>query len=125
DEAEKRQLELGAALDAVEVDLRRELDADQPNDTRVAHYIDQVTGLEASMRKTQVLAWLKVRRLLSSSQRARLEQLHERGERAKVRMPRPARTPAPMVWSGEPVEGVEPAEPAEPGQPAMPEEGAA
>src|SRR4051812_19364127 len=52
DDARKQQAKLGAEIETVEIDLRRELDRDAPDEAKVAGYIDRITTIEASMRKT-------------------------------------------------------------------------
>jgi hypothetical protein len=64
-------------MEVIEIDLRRELEKDEPDEKRVAGYIDALRALEAEMRKTHLLSWLKIRKVLTKDQRAKLEDLHK------------------------------------------------
>src|SRR6185436_4638754 len=76
DEARKKQAKLRADLEVVEIDLRRELERDEPDEKKVIGYIDQLSALEGEMRKVNVVAWLKIRKLLTKEQRAKLDEHH-------------------------------------------------
>ena len=76
DEARAQQQKIRADIDLAEIELRRELEKDSPDEKRVAASVDKISGFEAQARKTQILAWLKMRGLLSKDQRKRLETQH-------------------------------------------------
>jgi hypothetical protein len=73
DEARAQQQKIRADIDLAEIELRRELEKDSPDEKRVAGAVDKISGFEAQARKTQILAWLKMRGLLSKDQRKKLE----------------------------------------------------
>ena len=76
DEARAQQQKIRADIDLAEIELRRELEKDSPDEKRVAASVDKISGFEAQARKTQILAWLKMRALLTKDQRQKLETQH-------------------------------------------------
>jgi len=78
DEARKAELKLRAEIDANGIDLRRELAQPSPDEKKVGALVDKISGLEGAVRKTRVMAMLKVRKLLGPDQWARLEAMRGR-----------------------------------------------
>ena len=76
DEARAQQQKIRADIDLAEIELRRELEKESPDEKRVAGSVDKISGFEAQARKTQILAWLKMRALLTKDQRKKLETQH-------------------------------------------------
>lgn len=81
DDAHKQQVKIRAEIEVLEVDLRRELDADEPDEAKVVTLIDKITALEATAKKTHLLAWLKIRKVLTKEQRKKLQEIHEKRRR--------------------------------------------
>jgi Spy/CpxP family protein refolding chaperone len=75
DEARAQQQRARADVDLGEIELRRELEKDAPDPKKVAAIVDRLSGFEAQARKLQLLAWLKVRAMLTPAQRHKLEEL--------------------------------------------------
>ena len=60
-------------LDVASENLRRQLENDNANEDEIKRAIDTVSGLEADIRKARILAWVKARKLLDTSQRKQVE----------------------------------------------------
>ncbi len=92
------EAEIRSAIEAANKNLRTELDKPQPNPDRVAALIDRISQLEAKMRKTRVLAWLKARKVLDAAQRRKLEQVRQtrRSRSPRNRVSRRDRAPVPQ-----------------------------
>jgi Spy/CpxP family protein refolding chaperone len=81
------------ALDVLSDDLRRLLDDPDADERAVARMVDAISAEEGKIRKAQVLAWVKSRRILDADQRDRVEAAHDkakrdhrsRGKRVKIR----------------------------------------
>jgi Spy/CpxP family protein refolding chaperone len=74
----KEHVKLRADIELTEIDLRSELDESEPDEKKVEGYIDSLGALETKMRKSRIMMWLKIRKLLTKEQRAKLEELHEK-----------------------------------------------
>jgi Spy/CpxP family protein refolding chaperone len=93
DQASKEKVRARAEMEVLEIDLRRELDREAPDERKVAELIDKLVAAEGKTRKARILAALRVKKLLTDDQRAELEG----GGRKRTPPPRdPARKPAPQ-----------------------------
>jgi len=72
DAVRKTNIKLRAEMEATGIDLRRELDQDTPNETKVGVYISKISQLEGKARKARVVSWIRIRKLLSADQRKML-----------------------------------------------------
>jgi Spy/CpxP family protein refolding chaperone len=82
--AEKEHIELRAQAGTARLELRRMLDADQPERAKVLKQVDVVGEIETKLRKNRIGLLLSVRELLTPEQRGKLERMlasrkHERG----------------------------------------------
>ena len=73
DEARAQKTKIHADIELAEIELRRELEKDSPDEKRVVAIIDKISGLEAQARKTEILAQLKIRALTPKEQRKKME----------------------------------------------------
>jgi PEGA domain len=73
DEARAQKTKIHADVELAEIELRRELEKDSPDEKRVVAIIDKISGLEAQARKTEILAQLKIRALTPKEQRKKVE----------------------------------------------------
>jgi len=74
DDLHKTVVQLDAKLEVATIDLRRELERDQPDPKTAGALIEQIAELEGKIRKARVLAALRVRALLDAPQRETLSQ---------------------------------------------------
>lgn len=96
DDARKQQVTVRAEIELIEIDLRRELEGDEPDAKKVGDYIDKISALEATAKKAHILTFLEIRKVLSKDQRAKLEAAqaerrkeHEEHMRGEEREPPP------------------------------------
>jgi Spy/CpxP family protein refolding chaperone len=80
DAGRKEQIPLRAEMEVIELDLRRELEKPNPDETRVGTWAVKLGGLEGAVRKSRMLTWLRLRKTLTAAQRRQLETLHAGGE---------------------------------------------
>jgi Spy/CpxP family protein refolding chaperone len=80
DAGRKQEIALRAEMDVIEVDLRRELTRAAPDETRVASWADRLGSLDGAVRKSRILTWVKMRKVLTAAQRRKLASL--RGDRS-------------------------------------------
>jgi Spy/CpxP family protein refolding chaperone len=73
--AEQEAIGIRAELQKEQLELRKLMDADVPDEAAVMRQIDEVMVQEARMRKNQVGLLLKVRKLMTPDQRAQLDRL--------------------------------------------------
>jgi Spy/CpxP family protein refolding chaperone len=85
--ARKESIKIRADIDIAGVDLRSELEKDAPDEKAVGALIEKVSGLEGKMRKSRVVSWLRVRKLLTAKQRAKLEGFDSFGMRGSLSDP--------------------------------------
>ncbi len=78
DEARKQQVRADAEMEIDEIDLQRELDSDQPDEAKVGAAIDKLAVVEGSARKANVLAEVRMRKILNADQRTKLEWLQKK-----------------------------------------------
>src|SRR5262245_50850128 len=78
DEARAQEQKIRADIDLAHIELRRELEKENPDEKRVVALIDRMSNLEAQARRTQIVAWLKIRGLLTREQRKQLETLRDK-----------------------------------------------
>lgn len=95
DEAHKQQVKLRAEIEVAGVDLRRELERDDPEEAKVTALVDKISGLEAQAKKVHLVAGIKIRRLLTKEQKQKLRELHERRAREWRERHRPPQSPEP------------------------------
>jgi len=81
DDARKAEVKLKAEIEVNSIDLRRELEQEDPREKIVATLIEKISRLEGEVRKTRVLAGLAVRKLLSADQRKKMQAFQGRGRR--------------------------------------------
>jgi Spy/CpxP family protein refolding chaperone len=79
DDTRKAEVKLHAEIEVHSIDLRRELERDDPREKTVATLIEKIARLEGEVRKTRIMASLNVRKLLSAAQRKKMQGF--RGER--------------------------------------------
>jgi hypothetical protein len=79
DAGRKQEIALRAEMDVIEVDLRRELTRTAPDELKVASWADKLGALDGAVRKSRILTWVKMRKVLSAAQRRKLASL--RGDR--------------------------------------------
>lgn len=73
--AEKEQIQIRAKLDTARLDLRRAMDASEPDVKKVIRQVEAVGALETEMKKVRVRLMLTVRSMLTAEQRAKLQQI--------------------------------------------------
>ena len=73
DAGRKQEIALRAQMETIEVDLRRELTRAAPDEGKVAGWADKLGSLDGSLRKSRILTWIKLRKLLTPAQRTKLE----------------------------------------------------
>lgn len=73
DDTRKAEVKLQAEIEVHSIDLRRELEREDPREKSVATLIEKIARLEGEVRKTRVLAALSARKILSANQRKKLE----------------------------------------------------
>jgi Spy/CpxP family protein refolding chaperone len=73
DAGRKQEIALRAQMETIEVDLRRELARAAPDESKVAGWADKLGSLDGSLRKSRILTWIKLRKLLTPAQRTKLE----------------------------------------------------
>jgi Spy/CpxP family protein refolding chaperone len=73
DAGKKQEIALRAQMEVIEVDLERELTRAAPDEGAVAGWADKLGALEGAVRKSRLLTWVKMRKLLSPAQRKKLE----------------------------------------------------
>ncbi|MDQ3297773.1 MAG: hypothetical protein M3619_14385, partial [Myxococcota bacterium] len=61
------------ALDAASHKLEVALADPKTSDADIARHVDQISGHEATIRKTRILAWVSARRILDDAQRKKIE----------------------------------------------------
>ncbi len=72
DAVRKSTIKLRAEIEATGIDLRRELDQDNPNEGKVGRYIAKISQLEGKARQARVVSWIRIRKQLNPSQRKML-----------------------------------------------------
>lgn len=75
DAGKKQEIALRAQMEVIEVDLQRELTRAAPDEDKVAGWADKLGGLEGAVRKSRLLTWIKLRKVLTPAQRTKLESL--------------------------------------------------
>lgn len=75
DDTRKAEVKLHAEIEVHSIDLRRELERDDPREKNVATLIEKIARLEGEVRKTRVLAALSARKILSANQRKKLQSM--------------------------------------------------
>jgi hypothetical protein len=60
-------------LEAASEALRSQLESGSTNEDQIAKSIDNITRLEAEIRKARIISWVRVRKILDESQREKLE----------------------------------------------------
>ena len=78
DAGRKQEIALRAEMEVIEVDLRRELTRAEPDEGKVAGWADKLGSLDGSVRKSRILTWVKMRKVLTPAQRRKLESLGDR-----------------------------------------------
>jgi len=81
DNARKAEVKLHAEVEVNSIDLRRELEQNDPKEKKVASYIMTIARLEGEVRKTRILASLAVRKVLSAEQRKKMAKYRGRRHR--------------------------------------------
>ncbi len=76
DAGRKQEIALRAEMETIEVDLRRELASAAPDESAIAGWVDKLAALDGSARKSRILTWVRLRKVLTRSQQHRLESLH-------------------------------------------------
>jgi len=76
DTGRKQEIALQAEMETIEVDLRRELASASPDEGTIAGWADKLAALDGSARKSRILTWVRLRKVLTRSQQHRLESLH-------------------------------------------------
>ncbi|HEX5061599.1 MAG TPA: hypothetical protein VFV99_19660, partial [Kofleriaceae bacterium] len=61
--------------------LRQQLENPSANENDVSRAIDNVSRLEADIRKARIIAWVKARRVLDDGQRQKVERSPRRKSR--------------------------------------------
>lgn len=79
-DARKTSIRLTANMNIAGIDLRRELEKDAANEKRVGDLIEQISSLEAELRKSRIFSWLRIRKTLSAKQRKKLDTLKDESE---------------------------------------------
>lgn len=74
-EANRAHIEQRAQIRRTHLDLRRELDKDQPDATQVMKLVEEAGRLETDARKNRIQMLLDVRALLTTEQHKRLRQM--------------------------------------------------
>jgi Spy/CpxP family protein refolding chaperone len=74
-DARKASIRLTASMNIAGIDLRRELEKDAASEKRVGTLIEQISSLEGELRKSRVISWLRIRKLLNAKQRLKLDAL--------------------------------------------------
>jgi len=69
----KQQVTLRADMELIEIDLRRELSSESPDEARVGTWVDRLAALDGAVRKSRIQTWLRVRKTLTPRQRRKLE----------------------------------------------------
>lgn len=78
-DARKASIRLTASMNITGIDLRRELEKDAASEKRVGTLIEQISSMEGELRKSQVISWLRIRKLLNAKQRMKLDALKGAG----------------------------------------------
>jgi len=82
-ETEKKSIEFDSQLETAFLDLRRLMDADQPDEKKVMGQVDKIGALEIQLKKLHIKTLLSVREMLSPEQRQKLKQLMMQKHRRK------------------------------------------
>jgi Spy/CpxP family protein refolding chaperone len=94
--AEKEQIQIRAKLDTARLDLRRAMDATEPDVKKVIRQVEAVGALETEMKKARVRLMLTVRSMLTAEQRAKLQQIiRDRWAERRGRRDAPSRPRGP------------------------------
>ena len=88
-----RLVDLRADLEKQELRLRPLLDADQPDEAKIAAQIDAITAARGRLEKERAMMLLAIRRVLSTEQWKQLQSVHR--ERGPRRRPGPPGPPPP------------------------------
>lgn len=100
-ESDREQINLHAGVKAARLDLRRLMDADEPNVAKVMGLVEAVGKAETKVKQNRVRLMLSIRGLLTKEQRTRLQTLVQERRRERHREarrpPRPPRPPTPPL----------------------------
>lgn len=77
------RLRTQAEIDVAGVELRAELEKDQPKEAIVGTLIERISAQEGALRKSRVVSWLRIRKLLSAKQQKQLKGLEKPTSKAK------------------------------------------
>ncbi len=72
-----------AQIEDLSEELHDALAADQVDEARLARLVDEISEREAAIRKAQILAWAKSKRLLDAGQRDRIEKATVKSKRVR------------------------------------------
>lgn len=113
DEERKTEAKLRAEIEVAQIDLRRMLEADDPDETKIGEQIEKVSALEGTAHKTHLLTFVRVRKLLTKEQRAKLDAMHEDQRRGEGELRDPF-APAPPQPPQPPAKAPRPPKPPKP-----------
>jgi hypothetical protein len=74
-EARKQAIALRAEIEIAAIDLTSELEKENPSELAAGKLIDKMSKLEGKWRRSRIITWVKIRRLLSVKQRRELRRL--------------------------------------------------
>lgn len=83
--ARKQAIRMRADIEIAGIDLRTELDKNDPDEKFVGTLIETMSSLEGQLRKSRIVTWIQIRRLLSYKQRRQLKRLRNEGGRNIVK----------------------------------------
>ena len=92
----KQQVSLRADMELIEIDLRRELASESPDEAKVGTWVERLATLDGAVRKSRIQTWLRLRKTLTPRQRRKLE---ARGDTPVAVAPSSA-TPPPAAPTG-------------------------
>ncbi len=101
-EGMKQQLPLKNKKDELKAQLKTEMTADQPNETKINNLIEEIGKIDIDKQKIRAKSRLEIRKLLNEEQRLvfdmRMERKgSERGDRAKMNRPHRGMKGAPQA----------------------------
>jgi Spy/CpxP family protein refolding chaperone len=100
DAGRKQQVALRAEMEVLEIDLRSELERPTPDEAKVGAWAEKLGSLDGRLRKSRILTWVRLRRVLSVRQQRRLESMH--GQPAIAEAGRPGQTGMLRIASSPP-----------------------
>jgi hypothetical protein len=74
-EARKQAIRSRADIEISSIDLALELDKESPDERVVAKLVESMSKVEGQWRRSRILTWVKIRKLLNANQRGELKRL--------------------------------------------------